>query len=262
MSDSRGLTGQVRDGWRLALGTFTAIPTAPPGQVDSARAGVSLLLAPFAFGLWSAAVGALLALGVWVGIDPLPLAAVGVALLVLGNRAFHLDGLADTVDGLASSYSQERSLEVARLGNVGPAGVAAITLVLLVQVTASASVLTHSHGPWLFAGLAASSRAAAALTAVKGVGAARPEGLGATFAGSVPRAAAFGLWVLVLSVVAGLTYLSGGGLTGPLAFFALSVLAVAALVHRCHQRFGGMIGDAMGASIEIVFALLLVGFTL
>ena len=47
MSDSRGPTGQVGDGWRLALGTFTAIPTAPPGQVDSARAGVSLLLAPF-----------------------------------------------------------------------------------------------------------------------------------------------------------------------------------------------------------------------
>jgi adenosylcobinamide-GDP ribazoletransferase len=262
VNNSRQRTASVLEGWRLALGTFTAIPTAPPEHVDTARAGVSLLLAPFAFGMWAAGVGALLALGDWIGIDPLPLAAIGVAVLVLGNRAFHLDGLADTVDGLASSYSQERSLEVARLGNVGPAGVAAITLVLLIQVTAGASVLTLAHGPWVFAALAACSRAAAALTAVKGVGAARPEGLGATFAGSVPRVAAFGLWVLVLSVVAGLAYLSGVGLTGPLAFFALSILAVAALVHRCIQRFGGIIGDAMGASIEIVFAILLVGFTI
>ncbi|MCU1535669.1 MAG: Adenosylcobinamide-GDP ribazoletransferase, partial [Humibacillus sp.] len=36
----------VRDAWRLALGTFTAVPVTPPGRTDGRVAGTAMLLAP------------------------------------------------------------------------------------------------------------------------------------------------------------------------------------------------------------------------
>ena len=38
----------VRDGWRLAVGTLTALPTAPPERVDTTTARTAILLAPLA----------------------------------------------------------------------------------------------------------------------------------------------------------------------------------------------------------------------
>src|SRR5205085_6995031 len=105
----------------------------------------------------------------------------------LASRGLHLDGLADTADGLASSYDRERALAVMRRGDVGPAGAATLGLVLLVQVAALADLV--SPGGWSAAVVPAVavvlSRCVLALVCARGVPAARPEGLGATVASSV-----------------------------------------------------------------------------
>lgn len=251
----------IRDGWRLSVGTFTAIPQPPPTQVDRARAGAAVLFAPLAF----VPVAVLVALGLWAGqqakLSTLTLAVLGVMLLVLGNRAFHLDGLADTADALTASYSRERSLEVARLGNVGPAGVGAIVLVLGLQIAASASILSHERGPIAFAILACLSRAACVVGVTTMVPPARSEGMGATFARSVPVAAAAVSGVVVLGCCIGVSLLLGQpwwqGLVAALAMLAVTV----ALVVRSMRRLGGVIGDVLGASVEMAFAVLLVCFS-
>jgi ABC-type nitrate/sulfonate/bicarbonate transport system permease component len=64
----------------------------------------------------------------------LALVAAGIALALGGlvTGALHLDGLADTVDGLAAARGDRaRALEVMRRGDVGPLGAAALVLVLL-----------------------------------------------------------------------------------------------------------------------------------
>ena len=48
-----------------------------------------------------------------------------VAVLAFGTRAMHLDGLADTVDGLGSGWDRERALAIMARGDVGPMGVVA-----------------------------------------------------------------------------------------------------------------------------------------
>ena len=118
------------DAWRLALGTLTAIPVAPPALVDRRRAGMAMVLAPLA--VLPLAVAVTLVALAGHGLDlPIPVAALlALGATILGNRAFHLDGLSDTVDGMAASYDRERSLAVMKSGTSGPAGVVAVVLVL------------------------------------------------------------------------------------------------------------------------------------
>src|SRR5690606_36062887 len=104
--------------------------------------------------------------------------------------ALHWDGLADTADGLTASYDRTRSLEVMRVGNVGPAGVLAIVLVASLQAAAASALVPREHG-WLALGLlVVVSRSALTLACVRGVPPARPDGLGALHIGAVRPVAA------------------------------------------------------------------------
>lgn len=258
----------MRDGWRLAVGTFTVIRVTPPRAVDRRAAGVAMLLAP---------VTALLALVVWMALAILVVngllpPAVGAALALVStallSRAMHLDGLADTADGLTASYDRDRALEVMRRGDTGPAGVAALVLTLLVQAAALASLVQSVVGVALAGSALVASRLAPAVCAHTGIPSARPEGLGHTVAGSVRTGWLLAIVLVVLGVAA-----VGAGLVGSTrglglpaagaaaAVVLVSCVATAAVVRRAVQRFGGVTGDVIGAAMEIALAASLVGAT-
>lgn len=244
----------MRDAWRLAAGTFLTLPVRPPTHVDRTVAGRAMVLAPVttipALALWAA-----LAWSTTLGwTPPLLAAALAVGTTTLLSRAMHLDGLADTADGLSASYERTRALAVMRRGDTGPAGVAAIVLTLLVQVAALATLLGSAHGAVL-AGIAlVASRLAPAVAARRGVPAARPEGLGATVSGSV-SSVQLGAGTLGV-VLAGALALQ---LAGSVPYAAVVVLAAALLgawlvTRRATDRIGGITGDVIGAAIEIGLA--------
>lgn len=250
----------IGDAWRLAVGTFTAIPTRGPETVDKKRAGLAVLLSPLAFLPVAAGVAVVLRLGQLIEVPPLALAVVGVGLFVLGNRAFHLDGLADTADSLASSYDSARALEVARLGNVGPAGVGAVVLVLLLQVAGASALLCYEIGPLVVAVLACIARLASSIGLLAPIRAARAEGMGATFAGSVQIPAAIAAWLIALGSGAVISALLDQPLWQGAAAVFVAGGVVALLVRRAVTRLGGMVGDVIGASVEIAFGVLLLVF--
>lgn len=199
-----GRVGTVQDGLRLAVGTLTALPVTPPAAVDRARARIAMLLAP-AVALLPGAVTALVAAtALRLGLDPFVAAALAVGTAALVTRGLHLDGLADTADGLAASYDRTRALEVMRRGNTGPAGVATVVLVLAVQVTALAQALQVA-GPVAALVAVVAGRVTLPLLCARGVPAARTEGLGAAMAGSVPRTLAAGVTLATAMLGAGLT---------------------------------------------------------
>lgn len=248
----------LADAVRLSVGSFSAVPVAPPGTVDRATAGRAVALAPLAV----VPVGVLVGVTAWVGREmPLPAIVTGALAIgvgALGTRAFHLDGLADTVDALSASYDRERALAVARTGDVGPAGAVALVLVLLVQAGAAGAVASSSWGPAFVALAWCLSRAAATEGVQRGVPAARAEGLGRVFAESLPRWAPVVAWLLVAAVLGGLTWWNAGsswGVIGVLVACATTRYLVAHTV----RRFGGIVGDVLGASIELSLAFLLVG---
>lgn len=235
---------------RFAVGLLTVVPV---GAVHASRrtARDALLLAPLigaALGLLAWAVGGTLAA---LGSGPLVAAVAAVAALAVATRALHLDGLADLADGLGSGRPATSALEVMRRSDAGPFGVVTLVLVLLVQVAALARVWElELAGPALVIGCA-TGRLALLWACRTGVPAARPDGLGALVAGTVPKAAAAVVTAVV--VAAGVAWGAATGV-GPAAAFGLAVLAgiaSAALLQRhAVRRLGGVTGDVLGALVE------------
>ena len=136
----------------------------------------------------------------------------------------HLDGLADTVDGLGSGWDRARALQVMRLGDIGAMGAVALVIVIGLQASAIGRVAADLRGAVLVGVVICASRGALSLVCRSGVPAARTDGLGVTVAGSVPWIATFGSW-LVLTIVLGLSQVALQG-----SYAAGVVSAVAAVV--------------------------------
>ena len=94
----------------LTPGEFMIATFHRPSNVDQRTARAAVLLAPFAALPLGLCVAATLWLTDLLGVDSLASGLLAVGVLALGTRAFHLDGLADTADGLTASYDRERSL--------------------------------------------------------------------------------------------------------------------------------------------------------
>ncbi|WP_327024744.1 adenosylcobinamide-GDP ribazoletransferase [Micromonospora sp. NBC_01739] len=247
------------DGVRLALTTLTVAPVRA-GSVDRRTAGTAMTLAP--------AVGALLGLPVagvllLLGSLTAPLVAAGVAVAVsaLLTRGLHLDGLADTVDALGSYRRGPAALEIMKKPDVGPFGVVALVLVLLVQAAALAE-LAGGEAPAALAAIVtatAAGRLGVTVACRRGVPAARPEGLGALVAGTVgPVALAAGIAGVTLLAVAAVP---DRPWQGPLAVLTALAVAVAVLRHVV-RRLGGITGDVLGAEVELVTTLVYLGLVL
>jgi adenosylcobinamide-GDP ribazoletransferase len=244
-----------------AFALFTVLPVR--GAAALTRAGAVRALRWFP--LVGAAVGALCGLPLtavrqWAPhAGPLG-AALCVVALVVATRALHLDGLADTVDGLGSAAPAERALEIMSRSDIGPFGVAAVVLVLFVDVAALDAL---DGGVWRPVGAlavaAATGRLAAVLAAHRAIPPARPGGFGAYVAGSQPTGALIVETVLVLGFGVGVAAATGASLLGwPLAQTG-ALLASGVLCLHVRRRLGGMTGDVFGALVELATAATLAG---
>lgn len=236
----------------MSVGTLTALPVPAPRRIDRARAGIAMAVAPLVGATLLVPLAALLVLTRLTGLPPIVQACCAVVVLQLCTRALHLDGLADTVDGLSASYDRGRALAVMRTGDVGPSGVASVVLVLLLQVTCG-SVVLGDHAA-LAAVAVVVSRTALTWTCAHGIPPARPDGLGATVAGSVPRPATAAVTVVVLIASVAVPVVCGGSWWHGPAIVGGGAVALAILVRRCVTRLGGVSGDVLGAGVEITLA--------
>jgi adenosylcobinamide-GDP ribazoletransferase len=177
-----------------------------------------------------------------------------VGLLAVSTRGMHLDGLADTADGLGCYGPPERALAVMRDGGAGPFAVVTLIVVLGAQAVSLGTLV--SSGRWGAVVLAAvAGRAAFALCCVRGVAAARPEGLGALVAGSQPVLVPAAWWLILAGAAA--FAVPGRPWLGPLAVL-LAAAGVLALVAHTRRRFGGITGDVLGAACEVASTVVLV----
>ena len=248
----------MRDGRRLAVGTLTVLPVRPPEQVDAAVARWMVVWAPVVF----APVAAVVALVGWAsvraGLPPLLAGMLGVAVMAWLTRAIHLDGLADTADGLGSSRPAVQALEIMRRGDVGPMGVVTLIVVLGLQAVSIGGLQERPWGAVLVCVALCAGRGALALVTRRGVPAARPDGLGVVVASSVPGWLAVVVWVVLAGVVTAWSMVAGAVWWHGLLAAALATAAVLYLVRLAVRRFGGITGDVLGAAVEVATTVLLV----
>jgi adenosylcobinamide-GDP ribazoletransferase len=199
---------------------------------------------------WFPIVGALVggAVGImwWAAAQwwSLPVAAVLaiVADLVLTGM-LHVDGLADSADGLLPPLSRERRLEVMKDPRAGAFGVVAVVTVLLLRFAVLASIAPTSTTALTIAGIWCASRGAMAVTACT-VPYARGAGLATAFLG--------GNAVVIAAITVPLALAAGAAGTDPHVRGVLAVvgcgLGAALVVAFARAKLGGFTGDVLGAA--------------
>ncbi|MCP2165276.1 adenosylcobinamide-GDP ribazoletransferase [Goodfellowiella coeruleoviolacea] len=242
-------------GLLLAVSWLTVLPVRVTG-VDAAAGRWAIATSP----LVGALLGGLAAAGLWLlgalGCAGLVAGLLVVGLLALATRGMHLDGLADTADGLGCYGPPERALAVMKDGGAGPFAVVTLVVVLGVQA-ASLGQLLEAHRLGVVVLALACGRAAFTWCCRRGVPAARPDGLGALVASSQPPAVPV-LWAVGLAG-AGVLAVPDRPWLAP-AGVLLAAAVVVVFTWHARRRFGGITGDVLGGAAELAgTAVLVVG---
>jgi len=237
-----GAIGRVLNGSLIAIEFLTPLRLRKVQTYDDRTFAEALGWYPFA-GL---VIGVFLALadrGLTELLPPAPVAALTVALLALLSGGLHLDGVADTADGMAVQGDRARRLGVMSEGNTGPAGVMALVLVLLAEWAAISSLPPDARTAALIL-----APVLARWTVVP-VGLlfrpARPRGLGhAIHSGMWPLAAPLATAIALAAALA--TF----GVAG-LVLMLLAAVSAVLIAGAASRMLQGVTGDVFGAGIEI-----------
>ena len=209
------------------------------------------------FPLVGAAIGLIVG-GVWWAADrawnPMAAAAVTVIADIALTGYLHLDGLADSADGLLPPLTRPRRLEVMSDPAVGAFGAVTVMAVLLLRFSALASTPAV---PLVVAGLWCGSRTSMVAIA-RTLAYARPEGgLVTAFvppasvgipAGPARRWTAGAVVMVVTGVALALVLAGLGDRARGLEAIGAEAAAVAAVAWLAQRRIGGFTGDVLGAA--------------
>jgi cobalamin 5'-phosphate synthase/cobalamin synthase len=236
----------------VAIAFLTRIPVPLPASLDGEEVGRASLFFP-AVGLL---VGALQAGAAFLLLKRLPDAVVAVLVVALGvlvTGALHLDGLADTADGFGGGKDKEHALRIMRDHSVGAYGASAIALSLALKISILATLTMFGTPGLLWIALAPALGRWAPVVLGRALPYARAEGgLGkAVTDGSTGALELGGATVIALGAAAGLA-----GVNGAIAA-AGAALATLLLGLLCRRKIGGVTGDTLGASVELVEAVVL-----
>lgn len=235
-----GRTGLLRR-FEVAFQFFTVLPLFPARRFAPEEMARSL----GAFPLVGLCLGFALLIVHWTVGWRLPGLLEGTvlsALLAAATGAMHLDGVADTADGLAGGWTRERALEIMKDSRTGAVGATALCLTLLAKAAALGSLPPDWAGRALFATPAA-ARGAVVWLAFRSRYARPAGGLGAPHTEHLDRE------TLQLALVSSALPCLLLGWKGLAAFGA--VLAWNhGLKGFFHRRLGGITGDVMGFAEE------------
>jgi len=192
-------------------------------------------------------IGLLSALGHFLFIFILPKSLAlwfTIGLFAFITRGLHLDGFADTVDGLSSGGTREKILEVMRDSRIGAFGV--ISLILLIGAKYFAlDQIPNSFIPQSLMLMAVMGRNSMVLVTYRSPYARSEEGLAKPFTENIRSremalsiASAFGIALLLIGVKGILVFLGAGIFSLGYRFFFI-------------KKLGGVTGDILGAANEL-----------
>jgi adenosylcobinamide-GDP ribazoletransferase len=227
----------------LAACTFLTRLPLPGSAVDAETLARSSTWFPVVGAIVGAVGGLTLTVAgrVW---PPFMAAVLSVLATVLLTGALHEDALADAADGFGGGRTREQVLEIMRDSRVGSYGTVALVLVLSARIGCLAA-MAPLDGVRALIGAHVFARWSS-LPLMLALPYARLEGSGKPFVGGVTRPR-----------VLGGTLLAALFAVPALGWHALPAVLVAAIVTAIagryfHSRLGGITGDCLGATNQLV----------
>ena len=243
-------------GMPAAFGFLTRLPVGGfPYSPDELRWSSAHF--PLVGAVLGAALGAVMMLSARAG--PVVAAALAVSAGMLLTGAFHEDGLADTADALGGATDRDKLFVILRDSRIGSFGAAALCMALVLRVALLSAlfsaaplalVLTQSLARlplvWMMALLPSVSPEGARSSAIAG-------------AGGSQVAVASGWVALLFGSAFAANLIEGRVLAGLLVVAALTAAACAV---RFLRRAGGLTGDSLGATEQVLECALLLTIVL
>ncbi len=228
-----------------ALRFLTVLPV--PGKTSITAQSVARSIPYYpAVGIIIGIIMALICVGADAVFPPLVTSVLLVLVLSVISGGLHLDGLADTSDGLFSARPRNEALSIMKDSSTGVMGVIALVLVLLLKIAALTSLSDAVR--WEAAFLIPVAGRCSLVYMLYALPYARSSssGLGSMFFGrtSTPTVASAALIFTVCALVT-------TGLPG-IALLIIAGLSCFLFTLYIKQRLGGGTGDTTGALAEIV----------
>lgn len=246
----------------LAFQFLTIVPIKDMSEVTDAEVGSATIYFPV-IGLLEGMLLSVLAF-LFLKVFPGELTS-GLLLfaMVVMTGGLHLDGLSDTFDAVAARVDTDKKLAIMKDSTIGPAGVIAIVLVILLKYLLLNTMFFYSSISTYYTGLILMpvfSRCAM-VWAIFHCKSARQSGLGKMFiehTGLKELVIATGITLLIC--VATFIVISDYQLLSFHLMFILPVLYFFSLssVWFFNKHFGGMTGDSFGSVYEIAIMLFLI----
>ena len=232
-------------GITTAFRTLSILPA--PGR-DAERFSDAL----YWFPVVGLVLGGILALSGMI-LAPLSAPITAVILLIEGTlltRGFHLDGLADCADGFGGGHTSERVLEIMKDSHVGAFGVMALVLNLLLKAVCLHGIIRA--GAWSWIPLAYMLSRMGQVGQIVEQPYARRQGIVSRFIEGAERKHRNTVWLIGLLLGIGLL-----GIRCGIAAWGIAVLLQKGIGVYSRRRIGGITGDVLGATSEILEAALL-----
>ena len=237
-----------------ALQFLTSIPISIKRELSPQQLGRATAWFP----LVGLIIGGMLGLLNWLMgfiLPPSVTSALLIVALVIVTGAMHLDGLADTCDGIAGHKPVEERWKVMRDSRTGAFGVVGIVLLLLTKYLALNNIPAENMLPVLLFVPVVSRWAM--VYAVFAFPYARPEGLGAAYKTATRWPQFTAATVIAIAIASALFPLFSA--TGFLLIGCVWVITTLLALYFKH-KFAGLTGDTYGAINEVteVMALILI----
>lgn len=191
--------------------------------------------------------------------SPMVMAVILVIIEVVLTGGLHLDGLADTFDGIFSYRSKQKMLDIMKDSRLGTNG--GLVLILYFFLKVALLVEGSSEFPAVMPIMVLISPVIARLNSVVNCGAApyaRATGMGKTFVDHTDGVAVGIATILTLAFVGGTFYLI------ELPYTMLIIIPIVMILGYLFaklmtRKIGGITGDTLGAVVEISEIIVLLG---
>jgi adenosylcobinamide-GDP ribazoletransferase len=240
-------------GFLLALQFLTSIPLSLKRELSPAQLGRATAWFP----LVGLVIGIILAVLNWLMGFILPASVANVLVivaLVVVTGAMHMDGFADTCDGIAGHKPVEERWRVMHDSRTGAFGVVGVALLLLVKYVSLNNIPANMMLPTLLF-MPVFSRWAM-VYAIFAFTYARPEGLGKAYK-EATRWPQFTIATIITMALMLLLMFLGLPVLGMLVFFGIWIFTTLLSLYFKH-KFAGLTGDTYGTINEVAEVMALI----